>query len=273
MDIESVQTLDDLIAGVLPEAEPESVGTPSEESAPDPSPVQEQPPAIEPVSNAAEPAADVAAEPTVDPSSDPEPTPEPNSLNWDSDENPYRSQATQLTEALRLAAQNVQRQREAEDMAARQRLIDELPNMDPDRARLVVAQLQAWDQQQAQARIQAQNVEFEPIAKELAIRKLAERFSLTAEERQKLEQFADARQAEWAASEMATSRRDREKQLSEYRNQIAELKLKVEAQERLNSPVDRVAVGAGGPAAIPSDANDIDEFVASLNLPTASRWA
>lgn len=271
--IESADALDDFLAGLGAEAEAAvTAESPAEPGAQAESPVQDTPPVSEPVSNEAAPAESVAAEPPVDVSSDPEPTPEPQSPNWESDENPFYGKTQQYEAALKLAAQKAQEKQQAEEYAARQRILDELPNMDPDRARQVVTALQAWDAQQAQAQVRALEAQYEPIAKAYTIRKLGDELSLTADERKSLERFDDPRMLDSMAREMASNRKAREKEVSELRKQIGELKLRAEAQERVNSPVDRVAVGAGGPAEALQNATNIEDFVANLGLPTLSRW-
>lgn len=267
-----MDSIDDILAGVFPEAAESPVeDAPASEPTPDIAPVVEQPPVTEPVSNEAPPADDVAAEPQEQsPATTPEP--EPQSPNWDDPSNPYFQQTQQYQQALQLAAQRVQAKHEAEELAMRDRIIEELPNMEPGKARQVAAQLAAWEASRGAAQVQAINSQTEPLLKELAIRRLGDQLGLTADERTKLERFDDPKVLDFNAREMVGNRKAREAEASELRQKISELQLKVQAQERLNSPVDRVAVGASAAPLNPQDATDIDEFVAALNLPTGSRW-
>lgn len=271
--IESFESLDDLVAGIGFEAESVISGdSPPEPQSPDTSPVQVEPPVSEPVSNEAPPAVDAAAEPPVDESSATPPEPEPQKPIWESDENPYFKQANTLTQALQRAAQNVQQRQLAEEYAAREQILNQLPNMDPVQAQIVRAQLDAWDREQAQTRVQAVEAEYEPIAQELAIRRLSERLSLTVDERKELEQFRDPQQMAWAAQQMAANRKQRETEKSELQKQISELTMRVQAQERMQSPADRVAAGVGGPSTNLQNVTNLDDFLDNLNLPTGGRW-
>lgn len=264
-----MDSIDELLDGVF-----DSAGvspSPDETPPPDQSPEPDAPPAIAPISAEAESVDDVAAEPLADVSSAPEPTPEPVKPAWDSDDNPYRTQAETLTKALELAVRRKQAEQDAEQLAARDKLIAELPNMDPVQARIVAAQLAAWEERRAAERVKAVESQTEPLLKELAIRRLGERLSLTADERKDLEQFNDPQQMAWAAQTMVANRKQRETETSQLRNQLAELQRRVQAQERINSPVDRVAVGSG-PAIAPQDAETLDDFLDALDLPTGSRW-
>lgn len=260
-----MDSIDDLIAGIGAEAEAAMSGfSPEVAPTPDLSFDTEQPPVTEPVSSEAAPAVDVAAAPASDPSPVPAPEPEPKTPTWESDDNPYFKQAAQYEAAMKLAAQRVQENQYAEEMAARQRLINDLPNMDPDRARQVVVALTAWDQQQAAARVKQVEAEYEPFVKELVVHKLGQKLSLTADERKELEKFTDPRQLDWAAHQLAESRKQREAELAEARKKIGELTLQVQARERASSGVDRVAVGSA--AVTLQDTNSIDDIVANLNL-------
>lgn len=275
MDIDSVSTLDDLLDGIVSDAESTLNGTPPTEKPPvEASPPEQQPPVSEPVSNEAEPAVDVAAEPPVDVSSDPVTPPANESLNWDSDDNPYRKQAAELQRAYDLAKQNVQQQRMREEYAERQRLINDLPNMEPERAREVVLALQAWDRQQANLRIQELNGQTEPLLQELLAWRLGNEHGLTAEERTQIAtgKFASPEEAVARANEIVANRKQLEAVKSQYEKQISGLKLAAEARDRMQSPVDRVAVGAGATTAIPSDVNSLDDFLNGLDIPT-QRWA
>lgn len=184
---------------------------------------------------------------------------------WESDENPYRQQAQQSAAFINALHQQAIQQRMAQEIAARDQLLAELPNMDPDQARTVMAQLIAWERQQARQQQQQLVSQYEPYAREVAISRMANRFSLTRDEIAELQQFdGDPVMMERYAQQISGRRRQYEEQTKQLRSQLDALNARISAQQRMASPADRVA--SGGHTAI-NDIESLDDLLNGLDLP------
>jgi hypothetical protein len=266
--VDNDSALNDLLGGILADADAALTGaeTPAETGSPPPSSAPGLPQTDPAPSTAAEVAAPAAVAPPDTQSSVPDPAPTPTAPNWESDENPFYGQAQQYAQTLQALHQRAQENRQQQEQAARQQILNAIPDMEPEKAQQAVAALQLWDRQQAEREKQQLISQYEPFAKQVAVQQIAEKLSLTADERAKLMQFDDPRQMAWAANELKQARTQHEQSTADLRRQVEELSMRVQAQERMASPADRVAAGQGGPGVAPENATNLDDLVAGLNL-------
>lgn len=188
---------------------------------------------------------------------------------WDAPENPYYQQAQQFAQAFGALHQRAAQQKQAAELAARDQILAEIPNMDPEQARWATAQLVQWERQQAAQQQQTLINQYEPYAKEVAVARMADRFSLTRDEIAELQQFeGDPRLMERYAEKISTQRRRYDDQNRQLKADMDALNARISAQERMASPADRVASGGGRAGVAPEDAESLDDLLAGLSLPS-----
>lgn len=261
--------LNDLLGGITTDAEATLTGTPAP-SAPETPPMSaafDVPPADATASEEAVPDASAAAPSPDDQSSDPVAPHAPTPPVWDSPDNPFYQQAQGYKQFIDSLHQRAQVNEQAKQLAVRNQIIEEIPNMEPDKARWAAAQLLAWDRQQAEAEKQALIQQYEPYTKEVAIKREADKHSLTKDEIAQLYEFEDPRQMAKFAERLSSNRKSAQSENAQLRSQLDALQLRMQAQERMGSPADRV-IGAGDRAGTsPEDATNLDDFVAGLAIP------
>ena len=192
----------------------------------------------------------------------------PGTTQWDAPENPYYQQAQQFAQAFGALHQRAAQQKQAEELAARQQILAAIPDMEPEQARWATAQLVNWERQQAAQQQQQLINQYEPYAKEVAVSRMADRFSLTRDEIAELQQFdGDPRLMERYAEKISTQRKRYDDQNRQLKADMDALNARISAQERMASPADRVASGGGRAGVAPEDAESLDDLLAGLSLP------
>ena len=268
-------SLDDLLDGIASDAGAALTGAtpPSETDARQTSAVTDVPPldaAPTPGTNVSAAPVDGAA-PNAAPTTDDQSAASdaaPGTTQWDTPENPYLQTAQQFAQAFGALHQRAAQQKQAEQLAARDQILAAIPDMDPEQARWATAQLVNWERQQAAQQQQTLISQYEPYAKEVAIARMADKFSLTRDEIAELQQFeGDPRLMERYAEKISTQRKQYDDQNRRLKADMDALNARISAQERIASPADRVASGGGRAGVAPEDAESLDDLLAGLNLP------
>ena len=268
-------SLDDLLDGIAQDAGAALTGAtpPPETDAHQTSAATDVPPldaASTPGTNVSAAPVDAAA-PTAAPTTDDQSAASdaaPGTTQWDAPENPYYQQAQQFAQAFGALHQRAAQQQQAEELAARQQILAAIPDMEPEQARWATAQLVNWERQQAAQQQQTLISQYEPYAKEVAVSRMADRFSLTRDEIAELQQFdGDPRLMERYAEKISTQRKRYDDQNRQLKADMDALNARISAQERMASPADRVASGGGRAGVAPEDAESLDDLLAGLSLP------
>lgn len=233
---------------------------------------------------AAPPAAPVAA-PTADAASTETPVAPPAADGstptpaWDSPENPYyqrSTQAEQILQRIATAAQQQQAQQaqmqQIREQQIAERLINSLPDLDPDQQRLVVTNLMGWKEDQLRNQLATRTNQLESMSWAVAVDMLTTQYGLTPEERQNMAKLPTPEVMEFYAQNRKELREAREQAEAVTKQQIAQLSVQAQAQQRMNSAADTVIDGSGSAPIRPQDADNMDDYFAALVPSLPGNW-
>lgn len=278
-----------LMSRAVPDGTPPSTeGAPP--TAPDPAPSANVSAAADapPVANAATPDGVVAAEtqPVVEvaqadtpPTPDANPSPVP---QWDTPDNPYFSQAQQMSAAIEAAqAIGASQRQQAAAIAAQQEyqreaaavaeLMERMPDLDPQEQRMALDAIVAWQVQPYQRQLASREAMLESTSARVLYDEWAREHGLTPEEKAEMEKIHNAPLAEMFARSRSQMRQEVQRQMAEQRAKWEQARLQEAAQNRIASGAD--AAGGGGTAAVSmANATNIDEFWTALDAATSQAW-
>lgn len=247
-----------------PAAEPEAEASTEAEAQTAPEPETES----SPTPAASTEAAAVADEPSPSVESPPP------AINWDTDENPYRTQAAQEAEQRRQAEGRIaaatqwlaqlQEQQRQEQIRAQ---LQGLAELDPDQLPGTVQNLLNDVVQPSVQQAQREAAERERLEKYITVEHIGGRFGLSEQEKQTLFSFNTWQAMEQHATSIKAGRDARDAELQSLRDKIAALELQTQAKARLDSNADlvgsTVGEGASGGRSL-EDIADFDEFFGEL---------
>jgi len=186
---------------------------------------------------------------------------------WDTPDNPFYEKAQKADEFINTLHQQALTRKQAEEQAAVEQLIEQLPNLDPDKQQYVLRNLLAYKDQQAQQAVQQLQQQYEPHLGKYVKRDIFSQYEIDEADRKELEQFSDPRQIAFMAKKTHEVKQSANERINALQAELENLKTNQQAITRRNSGVDLPVQAVAG---IPSDAQSIDDLVSTLNL---SGWS